>query len=152
MGILDLASFQSQLRGYDYYKENRAQASKKMDGPAISGLVLGSNQNIYHVSVDLKHPRRSVCDCPFANGRRVICKHMIALYFEAFPDEADSFYSKIMSGFEGEQDAQEQLEYDVMTRLHKMKKAELEVLASELLFSGPDWLLNRFIREYMDDY
>ena len=39
-----------------------------------------------------------------------------------------------------------------MTRLHKMKKAELEILASELLFSGPDWLLNRFIREYMDDY
>ena len=152
MGILDLASFQSQLRGYDYYKENRAQVGDPMDGASISGLVLGSNLNIYHVSIDLKHPRKSVCDCPFANGRRVICKHMIALYFEAFPDEAESYYTKLMSGFEEEQEAQEQLEYDVMKRLHKMKKDELEVLTAELLFSGPNWLLNRFIREYMDDY
>lgn len=152
MGILDLASFQSQMRGYDYFKENRAQVGDQMNGDIVSGLVLGSNQNIYHISIDLKHPRKSICDCPFANGRRVICKHMIALYFEAFPDEADSYYSKLISDFEEEQEPQEQLEYDVMKRLHKMKKAELEVLAAELLFSGPDWLLNRFILEYLDDY
>lgn len=37
--------------------------------------------------VDIKHPKRSTCTCPFAEGRSVVCKHMVALYCEAFPEK-----------------------------------------------------------------
>ena len=32
--------------------------------------------------------------CPHADGRRVICKHMIALYFTVFPKEAKNFITE----------------------------------------------------------
>ncbi|NMB97839.1 MAG: hypothetical protein GYA02_14710 [Clostridiaceae bacterium] len=38
--------------------------------------------------INIVHPRKSKCNCPHADGRRVICKHMIALYFTVFPKEA----------------------------------------------------------------
>ena len=37
----------------------------------------------------IKHPRKSKCNCPFAEGRRVVCKHMIALYFTIEPQAAE---------------------------------------------------------------
>ncbi len=37
----------------------------------------------------MEHPRKSKCNCPHADGRRVICKHMIALLFTASPEAAN---------------------------------------------------------------
>lgn len=37
----------------------------------------------------MEHPRKSICNCPHADGRRVICKHMIALLFTASPEAAN---------------------------------------------------------------
>ena len=36
----------------------------------------------------MEHPRKSKCN-PHADGRRVICKHMIALLFTASPEAAN---------------------------------------------------------------
>ena len=36
---------------------------------------------------DKVHPKKSVCNCPFAEGRRVICKHMVALDLGIFPEK-----------------------------------------------------------------
>lgn len=53
------------------------------------GLIeVASSNNKYVVHIDKKHPRKSKCNCPFADGRRVVCKHMIALYFTAEPQAA----------------------------------------------------------------
>ncbi|WP_278296961.1 SWIM zinc finger family protein [Butyrivibrio sp. ob235] len=45
--------------------------------------------------MDKEHPRKSSCTCPFAEGRRVICKHMIALYFTAEPKAAEDFLKQV---------------------------------------------------------
>mgnify|MGYP002644725577 CR=1 FL=1 len=53
------------------------------------GLIeIASGNNKYVVHIDKMHPRKSKCNCPFADGRRVVCKHMIALYFTAEPQAA----------------------------------------------------------------
>ena len=50
-----------------------------------SDQIQGSDSVLYQVHLDLPHPKRSTCTCPFAAGRRVICKHMVALYFTVQP-------------------------------------------------------------------
>ena len=42
----------------------------------------------YYVIIDFLHPRKSSCTCPHATGRRIVCKHMVALYCTAFPEDA----------------------------------------------------------------
>ncbi len=83
--FLQLASGSSLWHGLDYFKEKRVQAFVTTD-VGYEGVIRGTD--IYHVSINIANPRRSTCDCPFAKGRRVICKHMVALLFTAEPEQA----------------------------------------------------------------
>lgn len=42
------------------------------------------------------------------------------------------------------------LEYKVIDYVHKLKKSELEELLLQVLFDGPEWQYDRFIRENME--
>ena len=44
---------------------------------------------IYHVHLDINHPRKSTCTCPHASGKSTICKHKVAVYFSIFSEEAE---------------------------------------------------------------
>ena len=77
------------LRNGDYYKEKRVVELNKINENEYSSIVKGTNN--YNVHLDIEHPRKSSCNCPLANGKRIICKHIVATYFTAFPNEAVSF-------------------------------------------------------------
>lgn len=87
MKFLNLASNNSFWHGIDYHHEKRVKSWKQIGEGQYHGQVRGSDNRVYRVEIDVKHPRKSACDCPFANGRRVICKHMVALYLEIFPEK-----------------------------------------------------------------
>ncbi len=72
-------------------------------------IVLGGEEKIYYVHIDMEHPRKSACACVFAKDRRVICKHMIVLYFTAKPETSQAFQKKVEEG-EREQQYYEELE------------------------------------------
>lgn len=97
MGLLQLCSGNSSSRGYDYYKEKRVLSFSKVDDEEFIGEIKGSGNNIYNVKINIDHPRKSSCNCPFAYGTRKICKHMVALYFTCLPKEADKYknYNKL---------------------------------------------------------
>lgn len=63
MALLDLASGKSLWRGLDYYKEKRVKDWTRADDGTYDGTVQGSE--LYHVHMDIAHPKRSTCDCPF---------------------------------------------------------------------------------------
>ena len=84
MGLLDLASGASAWRGYEYYKEGSVLLKKKITDHEYSGTLRGSGNKHYDVFIDIEHPRKSHCNCPHANGKRIICKHQVALYFSVF--------------------------------------------------------------------
>ena len=88
MGLIEMASGSSVWRGMDYYERKMVCSWKKSGEEAYDGVVSGSEGNKYSVHIDKVHPRKSSCNCPFAEGRRVICKHMIALLFTAEPKTA----------------------------------------------------------------
>ena len=80
MGLKEVASAASLWRGWDYYKENRVLKWEQTGENTYDGIVKGSEGNSYAVHIDTAHVRSSKCSCPFAEGRRVVCKHMIALF------------------------------------------------------------------------
>lgn len=126
MGLVELASGNSAWRGLDYYNEKKVLSWKKVEQGIYEGIVSGSEGNQYNVRIDKKHARKSTCNCAFANGRRVICKHMIALYFTAEPNAAEDFMQEAAE-WEEEEEARKREHYNDMQKYVKsLKKAELQ--------------------------
>ena len=97
--------------------------------------------------VNLAHPRKSSCTCPHAAGRQLVCKHMVAVYFTAFPQEAKQYIEEIAQDWDdGDEEAYEE---KVVQRVQKMTESELQQALMQMLFDGPDWQYERFIRDYV---
>ena len=89
MGLIEIASNNSFWRGYDYYKDGNVKSKRQISEYQYEGEVEGSESNIYSVMIDVQHPKRSICNCPHAEGSRRICKHKVALYLSIFPEEGE---------------------------------------------------------------
>ncbi len=134
MGLIEAASGASVWRGMDYYERGKVISWKKTDNNVYEGTVSGSNGEEYAVRIEKDHPRKSTCTCPFAAGRRVVCKHMIALFFTAEPQEAENFLAEV-ERYEAEQEEREQQEYIELVRYVKsLSKKELQDQLVSALF------------------
>ena len=125
MGLIETASANSIWRGMDYYETRKVITWEKTGTFAYDGIVSGSEGNKYTVHIETNHPRRSTCNCPFADGRRVVCKHMIALYFTAKPEAADSFLKQVEKWEAEEQEREKQHYEDLRKYVNQLSKAEL---------------------------
>lgn len=151
MGLLDLASGASAWKGYEYYKDGKVLLQKKITDHEYTGTLSGSGKKQYDVFIDIEHPKKSHCNCPHANGKRIICKHQIALYFSAFPKEADQYYKEVIEHEEEEERRQEELEEKVMAYIKGLSKEELRQTLYEVHYNGADWVFERFVREHNID-
>ena len=152
MGLLECASGASVWRGYDYYKEKKVVSLEVTGENIYSATVAGSSSEPYSVELHIDHPRKSKCNCPHGDGKRIICKHIVARYFTVLPKEAEKFYAEAMAYQEEEEKHQEELSDKVIEYVGKMKKVDLCQSLLELLFDGPEWQYDRFIREHgLDD-
>lgn len=153
MGLLECASVASKCRGYDYYNNKKVKNLVEMDSGIFTAKVVGTANAPYVVKIDVSHPRKSRCNCPHADGTRIICKHMIATYFTAFPEEATKFYQECLRAQEEAEQYEEEIYDRVMEYVWRMKKAELQQALLDLLFDGPEWQFEKFVREHdIDDF
>lgn len=139
MGIINCASSNSCYRGLDYYEQKRVSKIKKISATEYQSTVSGSDN--YNVFLDISHPRRSTCNCPLANGKKIICKHIVATYFSVVPNSVKDFIE--------EQDRlqEEYEEYkNVIKCLNKMTKEELIQKLINVFDYGPEWLYDDFVR------
>ena len=126
MGLIEITSGNSVWRGMDYYENKKVLSWDKSGNDTYDGTVSGSNGKVYSVHIDKAHPRRSVCNCAFAEGRRVVCKHMIALYFTAEPSAAEQFLEQVKE-WEKEDDERVRQHYnDLRKYVNSLSKAELQ--------------------------
>lgn len=136
MGLIEIASGNSVWRGMDYYNNKKVASVEKTSTTTYDGTVKGTE--LYNVHVDLEHPRKSTCTCPFADGRRVICKHMIALYFTAEPKAAEDFLKQVEE-WKKEEEEEEQRHYDELRDyVNSLSKAELQQLYYDALIELED--------------
>ena len=126
MGLIELASGNSVWRGMDYYNNKKVISWEKIGSGEYDGIVAGNSTTPYSVHINKVHPRKSTCSCPFAEGRRVICKHMIALLFTAEPKAAEDFLKEVEK-WEAEEEAREQQHYeDLKKYVRSLSKSELQ--------------------------
>ena len=147
MGLINIASGNSTWQGLDYYKENKVSNYKKISDSEYEGIVNGSNGKKYNVFMDIEHPRKSKCDCPHAKDKRIICKHIVALYFTAFPDEVDKFLKEVEEAEKEYEAYEEELYNKTIKYINSMSKNELKEALIETLNVAPEWVYDRFVRD-----
>ena len=126
MGLIEIASNESVWRGMDYYNDKKVVSWKTLKNGVYEGMVSGSEGNTYTVHIDTEHPRKSFCNCPFADARRVVCKHMIVLYFTAEPKVSKDFLKEVEK-WETEEEERERQHYEDMRKYVKsLSKTELQ--------------------------
>ena len=153
MGLLECASGASVWRGYDYYNEKKVKNLTETASGVFTADVFGTASEPYVVEIDVAHPRKSTCNCPHADGKRIVCKHMVATYFTAYPEEAVRFYREYLKAQEEAKQYEEELYDRVQEYVGQMKKNELHQALLELLFDGPEWQFERFVRDHdLDEY
>lgn len=150
MGILDIASGASVWRGYSYYKSGKVLAKQQLSETKFTGTVSGSNYAQYEVFIDIEHPRKSHCNCPHADGKRIVCKHQVALFFSCFPEEAEKYYRDVLEYEAEEERQQEELDEKIIAYIHSLSKRELEDTLYDILYSGESWVFDKFVREHID--
>ena len=147
MGLINIASNNSVWRGLDYYKENKVINYIKINNNQYEGIINGSNNKKYNVFMDVEHPRKSKCDCPHAKDKRIICKHIVALYFTVFPEEVDKFLKEVEEAEKEYEEYEKEIEKKLIKYVNSMSKEELRQAILELLYDGPEWMYDRFIRD-----
>lgn len=133
MGLIEVASGNSVWRGMDYYDRKKVISWEKEGTDSYNGVVSGSEGNTYRVHIDKAHPRKSKCNCPFADGRRVVCKHMIALYFTAEPQAAKDFLKEVEEWEEEEKEREKQHYEDLKKYVKSLSKEELQEMLLQTL-------------------
>jgi uncharacterized Zn finger protein len=125
MGVIDIASRKSVWRGIDYYKQKKVLSFEENEDGTYEGDVAGSGDKNYHVHLDMTHPRKSRCNCPLADGKNVICKHIVAVSFCVDPSEADRFKNE-KTIYASEEEERRAKRYDIYMRMSKnMSREEL---------------------------
>lgn len=133
MSIRTIASGASAWRGYEYYTGKKVLSLSQTGEDEYTGEVAGSAPAPYQVKINTAHVRQSRCNCPHADGRRVICKHMVALFFAAFPEEAEQYIEEVEE-FEREEQAFMERHYDALrSYVNSLSKKELREKLFEAL-------------------
>lgn len=149
MKIVNLASAQSSWRGYEYYEDGKVISYKQIADGVYQGQVKGSDNAVYNVTIDLNKVRNSSCDCPFAkSGTRIICKHIVALYFTVFPNDAEEYKKQADEEQAAYEAWEEKLPELVEAYVCKLSKKELQEQLLDVLFTSDDWVLDRYIRDH----
>lgn len=150
MSVLTCASCKSAWRGFEYFEHKLVLSHIKVTDTVFTGKVNGTMDEPYTVTIDTAHPRRSICTCPHAASGRIVCKHMVALFFAVFPKEAAEYKAQIDAAIEEEEQYEEELENQVAEYIYSLTKEELRQLALDLISSLSDYEFDRFVRDYIE--
>lgn len=150
MGFLSSAGQKRIFDGYFYQVQGQVLQCSKQSDTVYHGLAQGGGKNIYTVSIDIARPRKSRCTCPFAAKGTVICKHMAALYFAAFPQEAEAYYREMMADWEEEEQRWEDDLARLMDYVKTMSREDLQQALLQILVEGPEWQYQKFFDEHIE--
>lgn len=81
-------------RGLEYYLENHVEEPKTVliEGEEYyHAKVKGSHHAFYETTINLLRPNQSSCTCPYAHGKVLVCKHMVALLFKLYPNKVKEY-------------------------------------------------------------
>ncbi len=104
MSFLDGFYDEQKLRGYEIYTEEKVLSFslEELSQSRFKAMVMGTScLGIYDTVIDLAKTDNSFCDCPHFERTGKKCKHMAAVYFAFFPEEAEEFINEYIGEKEG---------------------------------------------------
>lgn len=144
MSLFDITSHNSLRRGFDYYESKRVSKLTKINDSGYEAIVRNSENYEYLVYFNTKHLKKSTCNCPHAEGRMIICKHKVAVFFEIFPREAKLFKEKIEA-----QEKEAEMLYQKHLREQRERYEEVKAYVDQLsLDEMKETLINYMMSEY----
>ncbi len=168
MSFLSISSYIIKYRGYEYYNEGRVLTYNKLSDYEYTGDVVGSQ--LYHVKINLRHPKKSTCTCPYVDGSR-ICKHMIALLFTVSDDDLRKYEMNYYDEYEDEDDYDfyddyEDDDYEMDDKyvkpiffdeilekyVNKLSKKELKEILIEELGKDEEYAFEKYLKEEYNDF
>lgn len=154
MSIIDEANQKSFWRGIDYFERKQVIVCKKVGENECNGLVLGSEKDPYFVHIDLEHPKKSQCNCKFAEGRNVVCKHMVAMYFTVHPNEAKKYIEERDAEIKEYEERQRQVAIEREKRYQEIYKSLSHLTKEELQSELAQRILSdeRYYEDDCDEY
>ena len=72
------------------------------------------------------------------------------MYFSVFPAEAKSYIKELESYWDEEEKRHEEEEEAISRFLDQCKKDDLKGIIWQMLFDGPEWQYDNFLREYLN--
>lgn len=148
MKVIELASAKSVWRGYEYYEDKKVANYKQIGTDVYQGGVHGSNNVVYNVTLNVDRPKKSTCNCPFANGRHVVCKHAVALYFTLFPDYAIEYKKQVDIEQEEDEDRIDSLPSRIVSYVRSLTNQELQNQLLDVLFESDESVLLRYANQH----
>lgn len=146
--LVHLASNASFNRGFGYYQSKAVRNGEESGDDIYKGQVSGSKDNIYDVVININHPRKSICTCPFAAGRQVICKHMVALYFFHFPEQAGA----VLAEWEEEEREKEERYQEWEANYSTFRQKKLEEITAYVWSLSDDQIREELIKALMKEF
>lgn len=145
MGMLEICSHNSYWRGLDYFENKRVKTAKQINRHEFEADVEGTE--VYHVHLDIDHPRKSTCTCPHAAGKSTICKHKVAVYFSVFPEEAQEAIDERNQYYEELEERKNEYnkKVEIMTKKYKEYVDGLSVEEIKRM------LVNYMVHSYMEN-
>ena len=144
MGIISSASGSSCWRGLDYYKSKKIRDIKEISDIEYTSIASGIRE--YNVYLNLEKPRQSTCNCPLANGKRIICKHIVATYFSVVPGSAKEFEDEQNRLQEEYEEYQENEYKNAIKFINKMSKKDFVEELIHVFDYAPEWVYDDFIK------
>ena len=144
MGMLEICSHNSYWRGLDYFENKRVKTLKQINQNEYEADVEGTE--VYHVRLNINHPRKSTCTCPHANGKSTICKHKVAVYFSIFPEEAQEAIDE-KGRYYNELEERKRIYDKKIQEITKRFKEHVDSLSEE---EAKKLLVNYMVRDYLD--
>lgn len=144
MEFISSASGASCWRGLEYYKNENLKEIHQISEIEYTSIVSGTKE--YNVYLNLKNPRKSTCNCPLANGKRIICKHIVATYFSVVPGSAKEFEEEQNRLQEEYEEYQENEYKNVIRFISEMSKEELIEELIHVFDYAPEWVYDDFIK------
>lgn len=99
--------------------------------------------------MDIEHPRKSKCNCPHTKDKRIICKHIVALYFTIFPKEAIKFVEDAEIAEKEYEEYEDKIYNKTIDYINKMSKKDLQQSLIDIFDYAPEWVYEHFVSEYI---
>lgn len=112
--------------------------------------VKGSGNKKYNVYINTEKLRISKCNCAFAKDRRVICKHIVALYFTIFETVAVEYLAILDKEEKEAEEREKELHIKIKKHVKSLPKKELEQIVLDLLYNAHEWQCDQFVRYRID--